>query len=213
MTKTTLICAGLAALALAGAAEAQPRGARGPTATLYEGANFSGRSVTISGEVSNLSNYAFNDRAHSLRLTGRWRLCEHSNFEGRCVELTGDVPDLNTLALAERITSLEPAGRGDGGGRPDRDDDERPGGGWGSGGGRPDTRGAEGAHSVFFARPTVRGLDLAAGSNGANSFCRRQGLGPAVYFDSSERAPRALGPEGQMVGRTPVLRDVLCRKY
>lgn len=216
MTKTTLICAGLAALALAGAAEAQPRGGggRGPTATLYEGANFSGRSVTISGEVSNLSNYAFNDRAHSLRLNGRWRLCEHANLEGRCVELTGDVPDLNTMALAERITSLEPVGRGGGDGRPDWDDDDgRPGGGWGSGGGRPDTRGVEGARSVFFARPTVRGMDLAAGANGANSFCRRQGLGPAVYFDSSERAPRALGPEGQIVGRSPVLRDVLCRKF
>ncbi|WP_334162162.1 hypothetical protein, partial [Phenylobacterium sp.] len=121
-------------------------------------------------------------------------------------------PELNTLALAERITSLEPVGRGGGEGRPGWDDD-RPGGGWGPGGGRPDTRGVEGAHSVFFARPTVRGMDLAAGSNGANSFCRRQGLGPAVYFDSSERAPRALGPEGQIVGRSPVLRDVLCRKF
>ncbi|WP_334164896.1 beta/gamma crystallin-related protein, partial [Phenylobacterium sp.] len=97
MTKTTLICAGLAALALAGAAEAQPRGgARGPTATLYDGPNFTGRSVTIVGEVSNLSSYNFNDKARSVRLEGRWRLCEHSGFEGRCVEQAGDIPELNT---------------------------------------------------------------------------------------------------------------------
>jgi hypothetical protein len=212
-TKTTLILAAIAAAALAGGAEAQPRGGRGPSATLFEGPNFTGRSVTVVGDVSNLSNYGFNDRAQSLRLEGRWRLCEHSGFEGRCVEQAGEIPELNTMALAERITSLAPVGRGGGGGgRPDYDDG-RPGGGWGSGGGRPDSRGAEGETSVFFARPTVRGVDLAAGSNGANRFCQRQGLGPAVYFDSSVRAPRALGPDGEMVGRSTVLRDVLCRKF
>ncbi|MCR5878938.1 beta/gamma crystallin family protein [Phenylobacterium sp. J367] len=215
MSKTTiLIGAAIAALAIAGAADAQPRGGRGPSATLYEGPNFTGRSVTIVGDVSNLGSYNFNDKARSVRLEGRWRLCEHSNFEGRCVEQAGEIPELNTLALAERITSLEPIGGGGrpGGGRPDWNDD-RPGGGWGQGGGRPDARGVDGERSVFFARPQVRGLDLAAGSNNANAFCRRQGLGNALYFDSSSRAPRALGPEGQMTGPSTVLRDVLCRKY
>lgn len=217
MSKTTsLMIAALAALSLAGAADAQPRGGRGPSATLYEGPNFTGRSVTIIGDVSNLGSYNFNDKARSVRLEGRWRLCEHAGFEGRCVEQTGEIPELNTLAMAERITSLEPIGVGGRpGGRPDWDDD-RPGGGpggWGPGGGRPDARGVEGATSVFFPRPQVRGIDLAAGANGANAFCRRQGLGVALYFDSSERAPRALGPEGQLIGRSPVLRDVLCRTY
>ncbi|HEY8617046.1 beta/gamma crystallin-related protein [Phenylobacterium sp.] len=210
---TTLVLAAVAAGLLAGAAEAQPRGGRGPSATLYDRPDFGGRSVTLTGQVGNLSNYGFNDRAHSLRLEGRWRLCEHANLDGRCVELTGDVPELNTMNLAERITSLEPIGRGGGGGRPGRDDDDRPGGGWGPGGGRPDRSGVEGARNVFFPRPQVRGMDLAAGSNGANAFCRRQGLGPAAHFDSSERAPRALGPEGQVTGPSPVLRDVLCRKW
>jgi hypothetical protein len=71
----------------------------------------------------------------------------------------------------------------------------------------------EGTTTVFFARPSVRGIDVAAGSNGANSFCRNQGLGAAVYYDSSERAPRAIGPDGEFVGRSSVLRDLLCRKY
>jgi hypothetical protein len=209
-TKTKLILMAVAATALAGAAEAQPRGGRGASATLYERPEFGGRSVTITGDVSNLSNYGFNDRAHSLRLEGRWRLCEHSGFEGRCVELTGDVPDLNVMGLAERITSLEPIGRGGPG--PGPVGGGWGGGGWGPGGGRPDNRGVEGETTVFFARPTVRGIDLAAGSNGANTFCRRQGLGSAVFYDSSQRAPRALGPEGEMTGRSPVLRDVLCAK-
>jgi hypothetical protein len=159
--------------------------------------------VTITGDVTNLSNYNFNDRAQSLRLEGRWRLCEHADFGGRCVELTGDVRELNTIAMAERITSLEPIG---GAGRPGPG--PRPGGGYGRG-----ERGVEGSRTVFFARPTVRGLDVAAGSNGANTFCREQGLGAAVYYDSNERAGRAIDPDGRVIGPSTVLRDLLCRKY
>ena len=203
----------IGALAWAALAHAQPvgRGGRGPAATLYEGDNFQGRQVTLSGPVGNLSDYAFNDRAHSLRLQGRWRLCEHADFGGRCVELTGDVPELNTVVMAERITSLMPVGGGYGGGPPPRRDDDdygRPGGGYGRG-----STGVEGARTVFFARPTVRGLDLAAGSNGANTFCRNQGLGAAVYWDGNERAGRAIGPDGQVVGSSPIIRDLLCRKF
>jgi hypothetical protein len=65
---------------------------------------------------------------------------------------------------------------------------------------------------VFFARPIVRGLDLAAGKYGADTFCRRQGLGAPVWFDSSERARQAIGPAGQVVGRSSVIRDLLCAK-
>lgn len=202
----TILLAAIAAVSVAGAADAQPRGRQ--SATLYEGPNFSGRSVTIGTEVPNLSTYNFNDRARSLRLEGVWRLCEHSNFGGRCVELRGDVAELDTVALAERISSIEPAGRG--GGRPGPGPGPFPGGG---GGGGRDSRGVEGARTVFFERPTVRGMDVAAGANGANSFCRRQGLGPAVWYDSSERAPQAVGPNGELVGRSTVLRDLLCRKY
>lgn len=85
--------------------------------------------------------------------------------------------------------------------------------GWESGYGRADARGFEGARAVFFPHPTVRGLDVAAGRNGADTFCRHQGLGDAIHYDSSQRAPRAIGPEGQITGRSTVLRDLLCRKY
>jgi hypothetical protein len=208
MSKTTLFAAlaamTLAPLTWAGAADAQPAGRGRPTATLYELDDFGGRSVTISSETGNLSNYGFNDRAHSLKLNGLWRLCEHSDFGGRCVELQGEAPRLDAMGLAERITSLQPVG---GGGRPG----PGPGPGFGGGYGRGD-RGVEGTTTVFFARPSVRGVDVAAGSNGANAFCREQGLGGAVYYDSSQRANRAVGPDGEMVGRSSVLRDLLCRK-
>ena len=153
--KTILTCAALS-LALAGAAEAQPRGGR--SATLFAGPNFTGPSVTVSTDVPNLSNYGFNDRAHSLRLNGLWRLCEHSDYGGRCVELSGDVPALNVMGLGERISSLQPVG-GYGGRGPDRDPERGAGRGpggplvfrWAGPGGRAARQG------IFQARLEWRG--------------------------------------------------------
>jgi hypothetical protein len=73
--------------------------------------------------------------------------------------------------------------------------------------------GIEGATSVFFPRPTLRGWPVSAWRRGAaDAFCRAQGLGPAIYFDQGGRAREALEPDGRRVGDGPVLRDVLCRR-
>lgn len=199
MTIKTFCMTALATLALAGAAEAQPF--RGGSATLYELPNFQGRSITITQSAPELGDWRFNDRARSARFDGVWRICEHDDFKGRCQEVRGDVPHLNAFGMSEQISSLEPVG----GRRPD-------GPGGFPGGGR-DVRGFDGARTVFFPRPTVGGVDVAAGDRGANVFCRRQGLGPAVWYDSSETARQAVGPDGRFVGRSTVLRDLLCRKY
>lgn len=209
MTMCKAVIAGaLAALACAGTASAQRAGG---TATLYELPNYQGRSVTITGPAADLGDWRFNDRAQSARFSGPWRVCEHDEFEGRCQEVRGDVPDLTQYGMMAQISSMEPAGYA----RPPRPD--RPGGGgdpWGPPGpGGRDGRGVEGTRTVFFARPTVRGLDLAAGKHGADTFCRRQGLGSAVWYDSSERARQAIGPDGQITGRSTVIRDLLCAKY
>jgi len=206
MSKTFCMTA-LAALALAGAAEAQPF--RGPSATLYDQPDFQGNSVTITQSAPDLGKWRFNDRAQSARFEGRWLICEHDNFKGRCQEVSGPVQNLHTLGLMAQLSSIEPAGRpGPGPGGPG------PGPGPGPGfPGRPDGRGVEGATTVFFARPTLGGVDVAAGGRGADMYCRRQNLGGAVWFDSSQRANQAIGPEGQMIGRSTVLRDLLCRKY
>lgn len=189
-----------AALGLAGAVQAQPL--RGGSATLYDQPNFQGNSVTITQSAPDLGKWRFNDRAQSARFEGRWLICEHDDFKGRCQEVRGEIANLHTLGLMAQVSSLEPAGRPPGPG---------PGGGF-PGAGR-DARGIEGSRTVFFPRPTVGGLDVAAGDRGADAYCRRQGLGPAVWFDSSERAGQAVGPEGQFVGRSTVLRDLLCRRY
>lgn len=201
---TKMFCAtAFVALTLVGAASAQPY--RGGTATLYDQPNFQGNSVTITQSAPDLGRWRFNDRAQSARLEGRWLICEHDNFRGRCQEVRGEAPNLHTYGLMAQVSSMEPAGR-PGGGYP----------GGGGGGGFPgggSSRGVDGTRTVFFARPSVRGVDVAAGERGANAFCRSHGLGPAVWYDSSERAREAVGPDGEFVGRASVIRDLLCRKY
>src|SRR3954469_4533940 len=146
----TLAVATLAALSLAGAAQAQ-RGAG--AATLYELPNFQGHSVTITQSAPDLGRWKFNDRAQSARFEGRWRVCEHDEFKGRCQEITGAVADLTTYSLFAQISSLEPAFRPGGG---------FPGPGPGPGPGYPppgrDPRGIEGARTVYFSRPTIGGV-------------------------------------------------------
>jgi Beta/Gamma crystallin len=206
--KTLFLTAAFAVAAMAGVAGAQPddrygrddRGRDG-SAVLYEFPNFQGRQVVVEDDVENLSRRGFNDIAQSARLEGSWRLCENADYGGRCETLQGAVPDLNRYGLGNRLSSLQSL---------------RGGGGWDDGYDRPGRgveRGVQGVRTVFFPRPAVRGMDVAAGANGANTYCRRQGLGPAVYYDSNEWAPRAVAPDGRIVGRSTVLRDLLCRKY
>ncbi len=198
MLKTKLALAFAAAVALGSAAHAQPF--RTGSVTLYDLPDFQGASVTITQPAPDLGKWRFNDRAQSARFEGRWLICEHDAFKGRCQEVKGDVANLHTLGLMAQVSSLQPVGGspGFGPGRPDRP--------------RRDTRGIEGVTTVFFPRPTVDGLDVAAGDRGADVYCRSQGLDRAQWFDSSQRASQAIGPEGQIVGRSTVLRDLLCRK-
>lgn len=87
-------------------------------ATLYSGLNFTGQTFQTDREYSNLPGY-FNDRALSLRLTGRtpWELCSDSNFRGTCQILERDVPDLRRYGLGFAVSSMRPVdGYGGGGG-------------------------------------------------------------------------------------------------
>ena len=118
MTKT-MVLGLVAALAVAGVAGAQSidrdrgrdRDRRGG-ALLYELPDFGGRQVEINGAAPNLNAYGFNDRAHSVRLRGSWRVCEHANFAGRCQELRGDVANLNNVDNAPLAVQGEPPAPG-----------------------------------------------------------------------------------------------------
>lgn len=227
--KKTIAAAALIAALSAGAASAQqyppfsfggpqqPYGGPGygSSITFYEGENFYGRQITISGEERDFSRIGFNDRARSARTNGSFMVCEHSEFRGRCQRISGSVRSLEGVGLSGRISS---AREDRGGGYPggpggydpdDRDDDY--GGGYGGGYGNPRRDGVQGRTVVFFARPNAGGNDIAArGQGSADQFCRASGHGSAVYFAQGERSRRAVDQDGRLVD-APALRDVLCR--
>lgn len=75
-------------------------------AVLYEGANFSGRALSVDRVMPNLGSTSFNDRASSLRVeSGYWMFCSDAHFEGECRTFgPGDYPSL-PRGLQDRISS------------------------------------------------------------------------------------------------------------
>lgn len=97
----------------AATADAQ-RGER--SITLYDGAQYQGRSTTINGEVADLRSRGFNDRATSIRVNGgRWEVCVDSNFRGSCQVIEESLPNMTRWSFNDRISSVRPVrlrGRG-----------------------------------------------------------------------------------------------------
>jgi hypothetical protein len=216
---------------LAGAAIAAYAAGAAQAATLYEFPNFQGRSITINGADSNLDNDGFNDLAQSGRFDGEWTICSDQDYQGRCRTVSGDVRDLNAIG-GGGLSSLRRGAfdqYGDNRYGDDRynDNDRYPGsgGGYGGGGGGYGgggggwgfpgnyTGGTSGRSAVFFPRPQNQGGDIAAYNRGAADwFCRRQGLGAAIYYDTVQRGRGWQYQGGGFAPNAPVLRDVLCRR-
>jgi len=107
------ITLGVVVVAAAGAVAAQPYGGGRDRITLYEGPNYTGRSMTFDRDISNLPR-EFNDRAGSVRVNGRWSVCVDSDYRGRCVDISRDVPDLRALGMDRTISSMRAYGYGGG---------------------------------------------------------------------------------------------------
>ena len=91
---------------------------RDARATLYEGANLSGRAYPLNDTMSNLGATGFNDRASSLRVeSGYWIFCSDADFRGECRTFgPGEYPTLsglnNVISSGRRISNQYPyAGR------------------------------------------------------------------------------------------------------
>ena len=203
---------------VAGRAHAQP-GESGAIAVLYDQPNFHGHAVRIVGGAADLRRFGFARRALSGHFDGDWMVCDGLRFAGRCVTVTGALTDLTPLGLDRRIASLrqgEAVGgdaRDAGGGAGEADDgyfdrggaasdetrrsgaaDEPPPRGRGEG---ALERGVAGYATVFFIRPQQSGADVPGEDRAAaDAFCRGQGLGAALYYDTDGH----------------ILRDVLCRR-
>jgi hypothetical protein len=148
----------LAASALPSDAQERRREQRGmgePSITLYELPDFQGRSLTFYFDVPNLADQSFNDRARSARIEGSWRLCGDKNYRSRCEPFATDVRDFGQYDFSNQISSLQMVG-----GRPGRPGFEGP-------AMLPERPAAgrdavEGRSVVFFRRPSVDGMDVAA---------------------------------------------------
>ena len=79
----------------------------GPSIVLYDGYNYTGRAFEVRGDIDNLRDEGFNDRARSVRIySGRWKLCREAE-QSRCEHVSRDVPDLRTINAADQISSVE----------------------------------------------------------------------------------------------------------
>lgn len=78
--------------------------------TIYEQANFGGRTLTFTADVPNLAPQNFNDILSSLRVhDGRWELCEDANYQGRCWNVQDDESNVTPLGFNDRISSMRHA--------------------------------------------------------------------------------------------------------
>jgi hypothetical protein len=186
--------------------------------TLYELPAYLGRSVRITSATSNLATVGFANRAQSARVQGSWEVCPETAYKGSCQTLTASAKVLQLLGLGGKIASVRPtpvttgqtitsstagtatASPGTKVNLADLDVDE----------------GAEGQDTTFFARPSLQGNQVSAGTNdraAADAFCKQAGQASSVY---ASRARTQLSNIVDVASATRVrgypLRDVLCRK-
>ncbi|MCA8897578.1 MAG: hypothetical protein KDA39_02540 [Hyphomonas sp.] len=174
-----------------------------PSITFYDGANFTGASVTVTTDSPSA---VFNDRASSAKVVGTWKACEHGNYKGHCFDLSGDVPDLKIYRLNNNISSVrqvKSSGPGFGGGN-----------GGGSGGNGPSTH--------TFNYPQIDGRYVAwcgksassCGQASADAYCRRMGFRHAGTASPTlmQRGPLINLHESSVSSRGIAIRQVVCRR-
>ena len=102
MNKTLKLTVAVAAATLTAQAYAQ--------ITFYEGEGWRGRTFTADGQVPDLTQYGYNDRAASVVVDhGQWEVCEDAGFRGHCMVLRhGSYESLRGMGLRDRISSVRP---------------------------------------------------------------------------------------------------------
>lgn len=87
------------------------RSGRNSAVIAYTNANYSGRSVEITGDTPDLRDRGLNDQISSIEIpTGQaWEICVNADYGNRCTVLTSDVSDLRQIGLNDQISSIRPA--------------------------------------------------------------------------------------------------------
>ena len=76
--------------------------------TVYTGANYTGRSMTVREPIANFGNFpGFNDNIRSIRVQhGRAQICADRRYNGRCVTISQSYRDLNSIHMGNTISSI-----------------------------------------------------------------------------------------------------------
>lgn len=81
------------------------RSRREPGIVLYSRTGFGGRNVSLDGDMPDLRQIGFNDRASSLRVNwGVWEVCRDVNFGGGCARIDRNVSNFGRRA--DQISSV-----------------------------------------------------------------------------------------------------------
>ncbi len=197
-------------LAAAAALSATAASAQTLTVTLFELPGYLGRSVTLSTDAPDL---AAQLRARSARVTGSWQFCPQASYAGTCRTVTANQPLLNPVPLSIRTsasataTPATPAAGTTATASANASVDLAS---LDAGGG------TEGQDVTFFARPSLSGSEVSAGTNdlaAATAFCKLAGA------TSASAAGRARVQASNLIDATAAtrvrgfaLRDVVCRR-
>ena len=76
--------------------------------TVYTGADYTGRSMTIREPLANFGNfYGFNDNIRSVQVQyGRAQICTDSRYNGHCVTISQSYRDLHSIRMGNTISSI-----------------------------------------------------------------------------------------------------------
>lgn len=74
---------------------------------LFSGTHMRADAFELNGDIANLADYRFNDKASSIRvMRGTWLACEHANYRGRCEVISRSSGDLRSIGLNNTISSI-----------------------------------------------------------------------------------------------------------
>lgn len=72
---------------------------------------YRGRGLYLYGSEPNLKRCGSNNEAHSVRLSGPWKLCTRTYYRDRCEYVRYSRPTLKYLNMKDEISSVQYLGR------------------------------------------------------------------------------------------------------
>lgn len=79
--------------------------------SLYSSTSWRGSTVRLTTSATSLGMFGFDNRAQSLRVVGRWQVCDRPRYRGTCRTITGSQSNLARIGLGGRISSVRYLGR------------------------------------------------------------------------------------------------------